>query len=405
MHLFSFLRLMRMIQAHRKPDLEWIQDQGLLAVKIAQHYALRVDFLDPKVCESLSLLFRSARPAPAANVSQLLQGLVGPEWFQHFSQLDEQPFAVASVGQVHHAMLRDGRPVVVKIIKSDHAQAFVADVQHLRSLVRIALLCMPRLQRVFNPRAVLDHISEYTLHELDLRHEIEGSQTLAGIAAGYAGRVDLSRLRLPQYIPECCTRRVLVSELIVGSSVDELLRAGRFAYQDLLSLFQIHGTFLFAAGTFHGDLHPGNVILDSDGRFAFVDTAAISQAPPRIRRGLFAFFRALVARDLEASVDALVFMSLRPMSLKRLEQYRLKFRDLYSDFFGRSVAEASLTRQMMRTIRSAVEAGMEFDQGMFPVIKSLMYLDGMVLRCRPEAVLIDDLAPFLEGFVPIMEET
>jgi ubiquinone biosynthesis protein len=136
-----------------------------------------------------------------------------------------------------------------------------------------------------------------------------------------------------------------------------------------------------------------------------VDTAAISQAPTRIRRGLFTFFRALVARDLEGSVDALVFMSLRPLSPKRLEQYRLKFRDLYSDFFGRSVAEASLTRQMMLTIRSAVEAGMEFDQGMFPVIKSLMYLDGMVLRCRPEARLIDDLAPFLEGFVPLMEES
>ena len=57
---------------------------------------------------------------------------------------------------------------------------------------------------------------------------------------------------------------------------------------------------------------------------------------------------------------------------------------------------------MMDTIKLGVHCGMEFEKGMFSIIKSLMYLDGMVLRCNPDAVLLKDMRPFIQGFEKIL---
>ncbi len=78
--------------------------------------------------------------------------------------------------------------------------------------------------------------------------------------------------------------------------------------------------------------------------------------------------------------------------------FRKRFRDLYSDFGDKPVGEQSLTEKMMRTVRLAVESGIEFPPGAFPVIKSLMYLDGMAIACAPGKRLLEDVVRFASDF-------
>ncbi len=72
--------------------------------------------------------------------------------------------------------------------------------------------------------------------------------------------------------------------------------------------------------------------------------------------------------------------------------------ELYADFTGTTVAQVSLTRKMMQTIKLGVHSGMTFEKGIFAIIRSLMYLDGMVLRCKPDAVLLRDMRRFTSEF-------
>ena len=135
----------------------------------------------------------------------------------------------------------------------------------------------------------------------------------------------------------------------------------------------------------------------------FLDTGAISHVPLQMSQGLFRFFERLVDGDFEQSARALEGMSrssLAPLAFKR---FLTEFDSIYRDFLGKTVSELSLTKQMMRTIRLAVDHGMDFETGLYPIIKSLMYLDGMVLRCAPGANLMKDLKPFLERFRPWVE--
>jgi ubiquinone biosynthesis protein len=89
-------------------------------------------------------------------------------------------------------------------------------------------------------------------------------------------------------------------------------------------------------------------------------------------------------------------MSLVPLSSEALDRFRTRFEALYEPFTDSTVSEISLTRQMMETIKLGVLCGMQFDKDIFAIIRSLMYMDGMVLRSNPEAVLMKDMRGFID---------
>jgi ubiquinone biosynthesis protein len=396
MNWLGFIGLMSQIYGPGLPDLDKIQKKGLLAVKIGQTFALRADFLDEAKCRHLAKLYRQTLALPVEDINHLLAN-TPPGWREHFAEIDQKPLASASVGQVHRARLRDGRQVVVKMIKGDFAKKFVRDVRNLKRLVNLFILFYPKLQKVADPAGILEHIEEYTLAELDLRNEVAHGDILRQVRNEYRDRFDLSALAFPEVYRQLSGEKILVTEFIPGRTIDELLDRGALPYQELLKLFSIHGFFIFGPGVFHGDIHPGNIIVQ-DGKLYFIDTGAVSRVGEKIRLGLFRFFEALAEYDFSACAQRINGMAEQELSGAGYQRFREKFLALYRDFPNTTVAQVSLTKKMMDTIRLAVNCGMVFERGMYPVIKSLMYLDGMVLRCRPDAVLIRDMREPLANF-------
>ena len=168
-------------------------------------------------------------------------------------------------------------------------------------------------------------------------------------------------------------------------------------YDQLLDLFRIQGYYMFCRGVFHGDLHPGNVIL-SNGRFVFVDTGFIAEVGRKMRVGLFNFFAGLSKNDYGACAKSLNSMSEVEIQGEQFRKFTKAFEDLYQNFTGATVSQISLTQQMMKTIKLGIHSGMTFERGIFSIIRSLMYLDGMVLRCNPDAILLNDMGQFVGEF-------
>jgi ubiquinone biosynthesis protein len=160
-------------------------------------------------------------------------------------------------------------------------------------------------------------------------------------------------------------------------------------------LFRIHGYFLFFQGEFHGDFHPGNIFFDGEN-FLFIDNANVEKVPVAFSRGLLDFMVCLGKKDYTNAARAIEALSVK--TLPSPEKFRRKFDELYAEFGQRRIGEQSLTTQMMKTIRMAVEEGLQFPEGSFPVIKSLMYLDGMALACAPDKFLLDDVAQYAADF-------
>ena len=192
---------------------------------------------------------------------------------------------------------------------------------------------------------------------------------------------------------------ILVSEFISGESLEDGIKKQSLSWDKLLQLFRIHGAFLFGIGTFHGDLHPGNCFIDNNGKFVFIDNGAICYAPKHVNLTLFKFFEHLSKQEMNEAFDALLGMSEFEIKGKRLEKYRKEMAKIYAGFESKPVGEQSLTRIMMKTVKTAVKiAKAEFGEEAFPIIRALMYLDGLVIRTHPNVVLIKSMEPFLEEF-------
>ena len=402
MNWINFIRLIRTIYGRKAPDIAFIESQGLLAVKIGQTYALRFDFLPEQNCRRLATLYRHTDALPPASFRKLLDSTVGKDWEEAFASIDDTPLASASVGQVHRGALANGEPVVIKLIKRDFIKSFTIDVRSLRSMLRLTLFFYPKLAKVADPMGILDTIEKGTLDELDLRKEAAGQNVLRTIVEANAARFDLSRLIFPAIYTKLSGEHHMVSQFIEGETFDELLEKGKLPYEELLDLFRIHGFFVFCIGTFHGDIHPGNIIRTPAGKIAFIDTGAISTVGDKMGRGLFNFFDALSSYDYKACALALNSMADRRIEGSQYARFETSFLDLYKDFTNATVSQVSLTKRMMETIKLGVNSGMVFERGMYPIIKSLMYLDGMVLRCNPQAVLVRDMRSFIDEFTAVM---
>ena len=163
-----------MIYGNKKPDIEINQKMGLLAVKIGQVHALRIDFLSEETCVELSKLYRANIPIKSEDALKDINK-------NNFSWIDEKPLATASVGQVYKAKLVTGEDVVIKIIKANFKKSFEKDVAAVKRFFKIIIFFYPKLARVFDPIGILEHIEEYTLRELNLLNEIEGHETLENI--------------------------------------------------------------------------------------------------------------------------------------------------------------------------------------------------------------------------------
>jgi predicted unusual protein kinase regulating ubiquinone biosynthesis (AarF/ABC1/UbiB family) len=114
---------------------------------------------------------------------------------------------------------------------------------------------------------------------------------------------------------------------------------------------------------------------------------------------LFQFFEQLSDNNFKEAFDSLLGLSDSPLTSNNLDVYYKKMNEIYDGFENQTVGEKSLTRIMMQTVQAAVEkAGADFGEEAFPIIRALMYLDGLVLRTHPDVKLIESMGPYLEEF-------
>jgi predicted unusual protein kinase regulating ubiquinone biosynthesis (AarF/ABC1/UbiB family) len=237
------------------------------AMKIGQLASfIDTEFLPPEYRElyqeQLATLRTSAPPMPWKKVREVLD----EEWDEFpeelFEELEEEPAAAASIGQVHRAVLPDGRKVAVKIQYPGVAEALRADLQNAGVLMRMAKAFAPGL----DAGAAARELRERVLEELDYEYEAQNQRSFA---RAYR---DHPFIHVPDVVTRLSTTRVLVSEWVDGMGFDEvkeLPQSERDRFGEIVFRFCFGS--IYHLRHFNADAHPGNYLLMSDGRVAFLD--------------------------------------------------------------------------------------------------------------------------------------
>src|ERR1700730_2230016 len=217
-----------------------------------------------------------------------------------FASFEEEPIAAASIGQVYRATLReDGREVAVKVQYPGVAGAVRADLQNLDMIMRLLKRMTPGL----NVKAITEEIRERIVEELDYELEAQNQRSLARIFAGHPFIV------VPEVIGSLSRERVMVSEYVKGVGFEELKTRPQ-AERDRLGeiVFRFFLGCLYRHRQFSGDPHPGNFLLQDDGRVAFLDFGLFKRMDAAAVELELACQRAVVEGD-SATLHALLAAS------------------------------------------------------------------------------------------------
>jgi predicted unusual protein kinase regulating ubiquinone biosynthesis (AarF/ABC1/UbiB family) len=237
------------------------------AMKIGQLASfIDTEFLPPEYRDlyqdKLATLRSTAPPMPWKKVRRVLD----EEWEEPveelFEDFEHDAAAAASIGQVHRAVLPDGRQVAVKVQYPGVASAIAADMQNAGLILRLAKAFAPGL----DAKAAAAELKERVMEELD--YELE-AQNQRAFARGYRGH---PFIHVPDVVTRLSTERVLVSEWVDGAGFDEvraLPQAERDRFGEIVFRFCFGS--IYHLQHFNADAHPGNYLLLPNGRVAFLD--------------------------------------------------------------------------------------------------------------------------------------
>ncbi|QEA40104.1 AarF/ABC1/UbiB kinase family protein [Pistricoccus aurantiacus] len=236
------------------------------AMKMAQVMSQWDDLLPPDLADELARLQRQAQPMPWPAIRRTLVEELG-ELGAFFSDIEETPFASASMGQVHRATTREGETLVMKVQYPGLAQVLESDLVQLRRL-----LWLGRWFRVPQARleAIFDELAEGLRQELDYQAE---ARALARYRSRYADNPDL---RIPAVVERFSTGRVLAMEYLPGTPLRDLEAAPDPLRQQVAGILADWLTEeLFTHGELHADPHAGNFAVDDQGRLILYDLGAV----------------------------------------------------------------------------------------------------------------------------------
>jgi predicted unusual protein kinase regulating ubiquinone biosynthesis (AarF/ABC1/UbiB family) len=237
------------------------------AMKIGQLASfIDTEFLPPEYRDlyqdKLATLRSTAPPMPWSKV----RGVLDEEWDEPveelFEDFDHDAAAAASIGQVHRAVLPDGRAVAVKVQYPGVASAIAADMQNAGLILRLAKAFAPGL----DAKAAAAELKERVMEELD--YELE-AQNQRAFARGYRGH---PFIHVPDVVTRLSTERVLVSEWVDGAGFDEvreLPQPERDRFGEIVYRFCFGS--IYHLQHFNADAHPGNYLALPNGRVAFLD--------------------------------------------------------------------------------------------------------------------------------------
>ena len=264
-------------------------------MKAAQLLATIPDALPPEYARELAQLQSNAPAMGWAFVRRRMATELGPDWQAKFSRFDKEASFAASLGQVHHAVLPDGRDVAVKLQYPDMASALEADLNQLKLVFAIG----QRFDPAIRTDEIHAEITNRLREELDYRRE--------------ARHIDLyrhmlreePRVHVPEVVGDYSTDRLITMSWLAGEPLLDWKKRSQEERDALaVNMFRAWYVPFYSYGVIHGDPHLGNYTVREDASINLMDFGCVRVFPPRFVQGSIELYRALMTDDDDRAAAA-----------------------------------------------------------------------------------------------------
>jgi ubiquinone biosynthesis protein len=372
-------------QSHESRIRLALTQLGPTFIKLGQLLSTRADLIGSEMAAELSLLQDHVAPESYDSICATLEAELGQEVEESFSHFDHAPTATASIGQVHKAVLKNGEVVAVKIQRSGVAETVKSDLEILTGLGQLAEKIDDL--KPYRPKQVVAELTRSLKRELDFGSEERNLYQF------YAKFENDKKVRIPKPITELSTPKVLTMEFVVGKNltdVNALQAYGLELDQLTKELVELNVGLIFDDGFFHADPHPGNILVEPNGRIALLDFGLVGRIGEATREDIEEMLYAVMSSDVPLLSAALARLCEFPVAL---DEAMLE-NDL-SDFIGqystRSIQDFQIGSALNAMFDVIRQHQLCLPQEAILLLRVIVTLEGTARALSPKFEIMDVL--------------
>ncbi len=375
-----------------------LEDLGPIFIKLGQMLSTRKDLLPDELAVELAKLQDNVPPFPNEEARRIIEKGLGKSVHEVFAQFSAEPLASASIAQVHAAELKDGRQVVVKVVRPGIEKVIERDVGLMYVIAGFANRYWPEARRL-RPLEIVAEYEKTIFDELDLMREAANASQLK------RNFEDSPLLYIPGIEWDLTSERVMVMERIGGIPIGntEALHQHGVNMQALAeSGVEIFFTQVFRDNFFHADMHPGNIFVNvrdpEHPQYIAVDFGIVGSLTPEDQRYLAENFYAFFRRDYRRVAELHVESGWVP-STTRVNDFEAAIRTVCEPIFERPLKEISFGHFLLRLFQTARRFNMEVQPQLVLLQKTLLNIEGLGRELYPDLDLWKTAKPFIENWM------
>lgn len=362
-----------------------LEDLGPTFVKIGQVLSMRSEILPKKYCDELTKLRAEVSPLPYGVVLDTLQREYDKPLDELFAYIDEKPNGSASVAQVHRARLITGEDVAIKVQRPGVQEVMAQDISIMRSVVHTIML-FSSSEQIIDLEDVVEELWQTFKEETDFLQEASNLDEFA------RRNEDVAYLACPKAYHDLCTEHVVVMEYVEGIHIGDteaLLENGYDLKEIGNKLVDNYTRQVLDDGFFHGDPHPGNIIIRG-GQIVYIDLGMMGYLSARDRKYLGQIIYSVGEQDIPKLKNALMNFAVEKDPTRVDHAQFLDDLDSIVEQFGTmDLKEFDIGGFLGDLFGLAARSHVKLPSSSSMISKGFVTLEGVLDECLPETNIID----------------
>jgi len=378
-----------------------LDELGPTFVKFGQLLSTRPDVVPPDIVFELQALQDQVTQFPYEDVERVVRAELGLSVEQLFVEFEQEPVAAASIGQVHRAVLPNGRQVAVKVQRPDAPGTIEADLELLYQVARIVRERVKALQFI-DTVALVDEFARTIRQELDYRMEARNAEQFHRRFAGHP------HVKIPRVYWSYSRSKVLTLDYIDGVHLRDL-DVSRYTDEERRRLAYLIAeawmTMIFRHGFFHADPHPSNIlVLEASEQIGLVDFGMAGKLSDDDMSKLTGLFIDAVNERIDALPRRLATLGVRYPREQEAE-FVQELRDIYYRYYGASLSEIDPIQVIREAFALIYRMHLQLPTRFVMLDRAIATLGSVGMELYPDFNVFDVAKPYarelmLERFTP-----
>ncbi len=364
-----------------------LAELGPTFTKLGQLLSTRPDVLPAHWIDELEALQDDCPPLPIAEIRGEIERGLGRPVPDLFASLDEEPLASASIAQVHRARTHAGESVVVKVQRPRIRERIESDLALLYYLAKLLEAAIEETG-VYTPTGIIEEFDRTVHEELDFSNEARNATAMAGAAR------DRPIIVIPRVHDALSSATVLTLDYVEGTKVSEVTAEKGFDLEKVArNIIEAAFRQLFEDGLFHGDPHPGNILVLPGNRIALLDFGLVGRLTRVQQEALVTLIVAVALRDPDSVARILNRIGV-PEGRSPLGEFREDIRHILDRYLGLKLDEIRTATLLRDLLDLAVRHRIRIPKEYAVLAKASITIEGIIRRLYPKLDILEVGLPY-----------